>query len=41
MFAHALDDPINDKGKSFSENYRWSFSGVRWRTGTSNNERRD
>ena len=33
MFAHSLDDPINDKGKSYSQNYHWSFAGVRWRTG--------
>jgi hypothetical protein len=33
MFAHALDDPIDDKGKSYSQNFKWSFDGVRWRTG--------
>ncbi len=33
MFSHALDDAIDDKGKSYSQNYYWSFDGVRWRTG--------
>jgi hypothetical protein len=32
LFAHALDDPIDDKGKSYSQNYHWSFAGVEWRT---------
>jgi hypothetical protein len=32
LFAHALDDPIDDKGKSYAQNYHWSFAGVAWRT---------
>jgi hypothetical protein len=34
LFAHALDEAIDDKGKSYSQNYRWSFAGVAWRTGS-------
>jgi hypothetical protein len=33
MFAHALDEDISWSGKIFSQNYRWSFDYIRWRTG--------
>jgi hypothetical protein len=32
LFAHALDDDISWSGKLFSQNYRWSFDYIRWRT---------
>ena len=32
LFAHSLDEAINDKGKSYSQNYHWSITGVLWRT---------
>lgn len=32
MFSHALDTEIDFSGKVFSQNYRWSFDYVRWRT---------
>jgi hypothetical protein len=34
MFGHALDTDISYSGKIFSQNYRWSFDYVKWRTGT-------
>ncbi len=33
MFTHALDTDIGYSGKIFSQNYRWSFDYVRWRSG--------
>jgi hypothetical protein len=33
LFSHALDDDISYAGKSFSQNYTWSFDYVRWRSG--------
>ncbi len=32
LFAHALDSDISYSGKIFSQNYRWSFDYVRWRS---------
>jgi hypothetical protein len=32
LFEHALDEDISWNGKIFSQNYRWSFDYVRWRT---------
>jgi hypothetical protein len=32
MFSHALDTAISYNGKIFSQNYRWSFDYVRWRS---------
>jgi hypothetical protein len=32
LFAHALDSDITYSGKIFSQNYRWSFDYVRWRS---------
>ena len=37
MFEHALDTNIGYSGKIFSQNYRWSFDYVRWRSGGSMN----
>jgi hypothetical protein len=31
LFAHSLDEPIY-AGKQFSQNYRWSFDYVKWRS---------
>jgi hypothetical protein len=31
LFSHSLDEDISYSGKSFSHNFRWSFSGVAWR----------
>jgi hypothetical protein len=33
IFAHALDTDISYSGKIFSQNYRWSFDYVNWRSG--------
>ena len=33
LFEHALDSPIDYSGKIFSQNYKWSFDYVRWRSG--------
>jgi hypothetical protein len=33
IFLHALDDDISFTGKVFSQNYKWSFDYVRWRSG--------
>ena len=38
IFGHALDTNISYSGKIFSQNYRWSFDYVRWRTGGSPDE---
>jgi hypothetical protein len=35
MFGHALDTDIGYDGKIFSQNYRWTFDFVQWRTGIS------
>jgi hypothetical protein len=35
MFDHAMDTDIGYSGKIFSQNYRWSFDYVRWRSGGS------
>jgi hypothetical protein len=35
MFGHAMDTDIGYSGKIFSQNYRWSFDYVRWRSGGS------
>ena len=32
LCAHALDSDISYSGKIFSQNYRWSFDYVRWRS---------
>jgi hypothetical protein len=32
MFGHALDGEIDYSGKIFSQNYRWSFDYVKWRS---------
>jgi hypothetical protein len=32
MFDHALDGEIDYSGKIFSQNYRWSFDYVKWRS---------
>ncbi len=34
LFQHALDDDISFSGKVFSQNYKWSFDYVRYRSGT-------
>jgi Concanavalin A-like lectin/glucanases superfamily len=33
IFNHALDEDITYSGKIFSQNFRWSFDYVRWRSG--------
>ncbi|MBZ5583222.1 MAG: hypothetical protein LAQ30_13655 [Acidobacteriia bacterium] len=33
LFQHALDTDISYSGKIFSQNYKWSFDYVRWRSG--------
>jgi hypothetical protein len=33
LFGHALDTDISYSGKIFSQNYRWSFDYVKWRSG--------
>ncbi len=33
LFQHALDTDIGYSGKIFSQNYKWSFDYVRWRSG--------
>jgi len=33
LFLHSLDVDISYSGKIFSQNYRWSFDFVRWRSG--------
>jgi chitodextrinase len=33
LFEHSLDAPIDYSGKIFSQNYKWSFDYVRWRSG--------
>jgi hypothetical protein len=35
MFGHSLDTNISYSGKIFSQNYRWSFDYVHWRSGGS------
>lgn len=34
MFGNALNTDISYSGKIFSQNYRWTFDYVQWRTGT-------
>jgi hypothetical protein len=41
MFGHALDTDISYSGKIFSQNYRWSFDYVKWRTGVDPKYRAD
>ena len=33
LFEHGLDNSIDYSGKIFSQNYKWSFDYVRWRSG--------
>jgi hypothetical protein len=32
LFQHSMDAPFSYSGKAFSQNYRWSFDYIRWRT---------
>ncbi len=41
MFGNALDTDISYSGKIFSQNYRWSFDYVKWRTGADPKYRTD